>query len=120
MSVLRSILLLQSAVTAILAEPLAFFQKTALETSPRLRAANANAAMAKSAHLKESVFKENPDLMVGVMNVPVNTFPALNRDQMSGFVVGVSQKLALPWEDHYRKAQGARRAEAGERDRDLI
>lgn len=109
-----------AALIRVSAEPLAFYQKTALESSPRLRAAEANAAAAKSNYLKESVFKENPDLMLGVMNVPLNTFPALNQDQMSGFVVGVSQKIALPWEDHYRKASSRQRAESEERDRDLI
>lgn len=122
MFVLRTIILTQfiAALAALSAEPLVFYQKTAQESSPRLRAAEASAAAAKSNYLKESVFKENPDLMLGVMNVPLGTFPALNRDQMSGFVVGVSQKIALPWEDHYRKASSRQRAESEERDRDLI
>lgn len=105
---------------AVSAEPVDYYLKLARENSPRLGAQRANAAAAKSNYLKESVFKENPDLMIGLMNVPVNSFPALNRDQMSGFVVGVSQKIALPWEDHYRKESSRQRAEFEERDKDLL
>lgn len=111
------LLLLTQATTA---EPLSYYQQLALENSPRLHAGQANVAAAKSNYLKESVFKENPDVMIGVMNVPVSTFPALNRDTMSGFVVGVSQKLALPWESHYRKESGRQRAEAEARDQDVL
>jgi outer membrane protein TolC len=104
----------------VFAEPLEHYQKAAQENSPRLKAQQASSAAAKSNYLKESFLKENPDLMVGMMNVPVNSFPALNRDQMSGFVVGVSQKIALPWEDHYRKESGRYRAEFEERDKELL
>lgn len=105
---------------SISAQPLEYYQRLARESSPRLKAQQANAASAANTYLKESVFKENPDFMIGLMNVPVNTFPALNRDTMSGFVVGVSQKIALPWESNYRKASSRYRAEAEARDQDLL
>jgi len=105
---------------AVRGQGMNYYQRLALEKSPRLRAQFSNAAAARSNYLKESVFKENPDLMIGLMNVPVNSFPALNRDQMSGFVVGVSQKIALPWEDHYRKESARQRAEFEDRDKELL
>lgn len=105
---------------ALHAQPLDYYAALAQVNSPRLKAQEASAAAAKSNYLKESFLKENPDLMVGLMNVPVGSFPSLNRDQMSGFVVGVSQKIALPWEDHYRKESGRYRAEFEERDRELL
>jgi outer membrane protein TolC len=117
---LFSIQVLSGFFGVISAEPADHYLKLARENSPRLSAQRANAAAAKSNYLKESIFKENPDLMIGLMNVPVNSFPALNRDQMSGFVVGVSQKIALPWEDHYRKESSRQRAEFEERDKDLL
>jgi len=112
--------LLPLASVSIFAEPLEYYNQLAEVNSPRLMAQQANAAAAKSNYLKESFLKENPDLMIGLMNVPVNSFPALNRDQMSGFVVGFSQKIALPWEDHYRKESGRYRAEFEERDKELL
>lgn len=105
---------------AIGAEPIDYYKRLALAGSPRLKAGEANAAAANSTYLKESIFKENPDVMIGLMNVPVNSFPALNRDTMSGFVVGFSQKLALPWESHYRKEASRQRAETEARDQDLL
>lgn len=104
----------------IFAQPLDYYKQLAQANSPRLKAQQANAAAAESTYLKESVFKENPDFMIGLMNVPVNTFPALNREAMSGFVVGVSQKIAFPWESNYRKASSRYRAEAEARDQDLL
>ncbi|MBS0618142.1 MAG: TolC family protein [Spirochaetes bacterium] len=92
------------------------YRRVAKANSPRLKIKEANAAAAKDAHLQESFAKANPDLTLGIMNAPLATFPAINRDSMSGIFVGVSQKLALPWEDHYRKAAAAGRAESDARE----
>jgi len=97
--------------SALAAQPLEKLLQIAEENSPRIKAQAATKLAAENSYKKESVFKANPDLMVGFMNVPVASFPALNRDQMSGFVVGVSQRLALPWESHYRKEASRARAE---------
>ena len=112
--------LLWLSTASIHAQNLQYYQNLAQSQNHRLKAQEASAGAARSNFLKESIFKENPELMLGVMNVPVTTFPALNRDPMSGFVIGVSQKIALPWEDHYRKEACRFRAEFEQRDHELL
>jgi len=107
-------------VGAIHAASLAEYRRIAKENSPRLKIKEANAAAAKSAHLQESFVKANPDLTLGIMNTPLTTFPAINRDSMSGITIGISQKLALPWENHYRKAVAAERAASESRETALV
>ncbi len=99
----------------ILCPPLAaeskdYYLELALDNNARLNADRQLNAAAESDHRRESTFNDNPELMVGLMNVPVNTFPALNRESMSNFSVGISQRIALPWESHYRKAAAELRA----------
>ena len=92
------------------AESKDYYLKLALDNNARLNADRQLNAAAESDHRRESTFNDNPELMVGLMNVPVNTFPALNRESMSNFSVGISQRIALPWESHYRKAAAELRA----------
>jgi outer membrane protein, heavy metal efflux system len=114
------VILATLATSSLGAESLDFYRKLALTYSPRLQAQVHKTAAAKGDYLRESVFKENPNFSVGVINVPLNTFPSLNQDQMTGIAIGISQKIALPWEDHYRKQQGLFRAESSERDHSLL
>lgn len=107
---LRTIIFPLLLATGIAAEPADFYLNLALEHNARLGAERQLAAAAESDHRRESTFNDNPELMLGLMNVPVNTFPALNRDSMSNFSVGVSQRIALPWESHYRKTAAELRA----------
>ncbi|HRP69995.1 MAG TPA: TolC family protein [Turneriella sp.] len=86
-----------------------YFQ-IALEKNARLAEEAQLAAATREEHLRESIFNNNPELSVGLMNVPTRTFPAINRDSMSGLSVGISQRLALPWEAHFRKAEAEWRA----------
>lgn len=92
------------------AETTDYYLKLALDNNARLNAERQLTAAAESDHRRESTFTDNPELMVGMMNVPVNTFPALNRDGMTNFSVGISQRIALPWESHYRKTAAELRA----------
>ncbi len=92
------------------AESTDYYLKLALENNARLNAERQLNAAAESDHRRESTFNDNPELMVGMMNVPVNTFPALNRDGMTNLSVGISQRIALPWESHYRKTAAELRA----------
>lgn len=106
----RLFLLLTIVNLPLAAESTDHYLKLALENNARLNAERQLNAAAESDHRRESTFNDNPELMVGLMNVPVNTFPALNRDTMSNFSVGISQRIALPWESHYRKAAAELRA----------
>ena len=106
----RLFLLLTIVNLPLAAESTDHYLKLALENNARLNAERQLNAAAESDHRRESTFNDNPELMVGLMNVPVNTFPALNRDTMSNFSVGFSQRIALPWESHYRKAAAELRA----------
>ncbi len=106
----RLFLLLIIVNLPLAAESTDHYLKLALENNARLNAERQLNAAAESDHRRESTFNDNPELMVGLMNVPVNTFPALNRDTMSNFSVGLSQRIALPWESHYRKAAAEMRA----------
>lgn len=94
----------------LMAESSDYYIGLAFEHNARLSAERQLTAAADSDYRRESTFNENPELMVGVMNVPVNTFPAINRDSMSNLSVGISQRIALPWESHYRKTAAAQRA----------
>ncbi|MFZ5628852.1 MAG: TolC family protein [Spirochaetota bacterium] len=87
-----------------------YYLNLALQNNAKLAADRQLDSAAQSDHARESIFLENPEFMVGLMNVPVNTFPALNRDSMSNFSVGLTQRIALPWEAHYRKAAAELRA----------
>lgn len=107
----RIVSLIACALTAISAESSEFYVELALKHNSEISAARSLSAAALSDYQKESTFKENPELMVGLMSVPVSTFPALNRDTMSNFSVGITQALALPWESHYRKSAAKAGAE---------
>lgn len=107
---LGRIVLLTFLTLPLAAESKDYYLKLALENNARLNAERQLNAAAESDHRRESTFNDNPELMVGMMNVPVNTFPALNRDSMTNFSVGISQRIALPWESHYRKAAAELRA----------
>lgn len=104
--------LIMAAVMPLSAETADYYLKLALENNARLAAERALSVAAGADHRRESVFNDNPELMVGFMNVPVNSFPALNRDSMSNFSVGISQRIALPWESHYRKTAAELRAQS--------
>ena len=78
-----------AAVTSAEARNVDYYFDLALKNNARLAADRSLAAAAQGDYRKESVFNENPELMLGLMNVPVNTFPALNKEQMSSFSVGV-------------------------------
>lgn len=106
----RLFLLLTVVNLPLAAESTDYYLKLALENNARLNAERQLNAAAESDHRRESTFNDNPELMVGLMNVPVNTFPALNRDTMSNFSVGISQRIALPWESHYRETAAELRA----------
>lgn len=99
-----------AAVTGAEARNADYYFDLALKNNARLAADRNLAAAAQGDYRKESVFNENPELMLGLMNVPVNTFPALNKEQMSSFSVGISQRIALPWESNYRKTAAEFRA----------
>lgn len=106
----RNSILFLFLILPLAAESKDYYLKLALENNARLNADRQLNAAAESDHRRESTFNDNPELMVGLMNVPVNTFPALNRESMSNFSVGISQRIALPWESHYRKAAAELRA----------
>lgn len=99
------------AVSSLAAEDIDYYLQLAAKRNAQLGAERQLTAAAQSDHARESVFSENPEFMFGFMNVPVNSFPALNRDSMSNVSVGISQRIALPWESHYRKTAAAVRAE---------
>lgn len=101
-------LLLSSPVLSYESE---YYIHLALQNNAKLAAERQLNSAAQSDHARESIFLENPEFMVGLMNVPVNTFPALNRDSMSNFSVGITQRIALPWESHYRKTAAELRAQ---------
>ncbi|GAB4427819.1 MAG: hypothetical protein OHK0011_09880 [Turneriella sp.] len=94
----------------VLSQETDYYLNLALKNNARLAAERQLNSAAQSDSARESIWLENPEFMVGLMNVPVNTFPALNRDSMSNFSVGLTQRIALPWEAHYRKAAAELRA----------
>jgi len=107
---MRYLILVLLLTSPILSQEAEYYLNLALQNNARLAAERQLASAAQSDHARESIFNENPELMLGLMNVPVNNFPALNRDSMSNFSVGITQRIALPWEAHYRKAAAELRA----------
>lgn len=110
---MRIIFLTLLLIAPVGAENAEHYLKLALENNARLAAERQLQSAAESDFRRESIFLESPELMLGFMNVPVRTFPALNRDSMSNLSVGVAQRIALPWESHYRKAAAEQRAASG-------
>lgn len=96
--------------TPVVAGDADYYLRLAFEKNARLAVESRLADAAQNDASKESVFSANPEMSLGLMNVPANSFPALNRDTMSGVSFGISQKLALPWEAHYRKEASTWRA----------
>ncbi|HNA80662.1 MAG TPA: TolC family protein, partial [Turneriella sp.] len=107
---MRYLIFVLLLTSPLLSQESEYYLNLALQNNARLAAERQLASAAQSDHARESMFLENPELMLGLMNVPVNTFPALNRDSMSNFSVGITQRIALPWEAHYRKAAAELRA----------
>jgi outer membrane protein TolC len=107
---MRYLILALLLSSPVLSQESEYYLNLALQNNAKLAAERQLNAAAQSDHARESIFPENPEFMVGLMNVPVNTFPALNRDSMSNLSVGFTQRIALPWEAHYRKAAAELRA----------
>jgi len=107
---MRYLILVLLLTSPILSQEAEYYLNLALQNNAKLAAERQLNSVAQSDHARESILNENPELMLGLMNVPVNTFPALNRDSMSNFSVGITQRIALPWEAQYRKAAAELRA----------
>ncbi len=78
--------------------------------SPALAATLAQVRESHHQIKAESYFLESPQLGLGLVNVPVATFPAIDRDAMSGYSVTLRQRLALPWQTAGRKQEAKLRA----------
>ena len=82
---------------------LKYLIKLALKHSPVLKGEAYQTRIFKELHSKESIFTKNPVFSFAHQNIPVTSWPSLNQHAMSGLNLGISQTLAFPWEDYYRK-----------------
>ncbi len=78
--------------------------KTGFSHSPLLKSKTEQTKMAKESYHKESIFIDNLRFSYNHRNVPITSWPALDKHAMSGQHFKISQKLALPWESNYRKS----------------
>ena len=80
-----------------------FFLKTAFENSPMLKSEEYKTISSKENYKKEHIIKKNPVLNFGFTNIPIETWPEMDRHAMSGFSIGIAQHLTWPWEMVYRR-----------------
>ncbi len=85
------------------AQSIEYFLETAFRESPVLKQQMHREKASYNSYMKESILNRNPVLSFAYSNVPVVEWPALNSHAMSGISIGVSQYVATPWEDTYRK-----------------
>ena len=93
-------------VRALSAQSLEFLTREGLKHSPVLRSYSLERQRSKKLHARESIFTENPKFSYGYQNIPTSSAPsksALGEYPMSGISLGLSQKLAFPWESSTRK-----------------
>ena len=85
------------------AQELKFFKELAFEHSPLLKKQTYQITFSREKYLAKSLFTENPMLSLSYQNIPASSWPSFGRHVMSGISITLSQKLAFPWVDHYRK-----------------
>lgn len=88
---------------SLYAQNVEYFLNKAFENSPVLKSQLHKTNASHELYKKESVFSKNPVLNIGYSNVPISEWPSLNKHPMSGINIGISQYIASPWEDTYRK-----------------
>ncbi len=85
------------------ARPVNYYLDIAFKKNPSLNAQKYETSAAGNDYKSESIFKNNPSFNLAYSNVPVGEWPSLDSHAMSGISIGVSQFIASPWEDYYRK-----------------
>ncbi len=96
-------LILSMTAISLQAQSIEYFLETAFRDSPVLKQQKHREKAFYNSYKKESILNRNPVLSFAYLNVPVAEWPALNSHAMSGISIGVSQYVATPWEDTYRK-----------------
>ena len=83
--------------------------KLASKHSPMLKSEAYQTKMLKALHKKESIFTKNPIFSFAHQNIPLVSWPSLNKHAMSGINFGISQTLAFPWEGINRKKRAQKK-----------
>lgn len=83
--------------------PLDELVRRAARNSPALRARKRQWLAARRELDSQSTLAENPVLQTSYQNIPAGSWPAFGNHPMSGVQISISQKLAAPWEVHYRE-----------------
>ncbi len=99
--VLTALLCARSVVSH--AKPVEHYLEISFVNNPLLKTFHHTAEESEDLYRRESIFSRNPQVSFSYSNVPVSEWPALDAHPMSGMSIGLSQYIATPWEDHYRK-----------------
>ena len=87
----------------LFAKPVEHYLEISFVNNPVLKSFQHTTEESEALFRRESIFARNPLLSFSYSNVPVSEWPALDAHPMSGMSIGISQYIATPWEDHYRK-----------------
>ncbi|MDY6932762.1 MAG: TolC family protein [Spirochaetota bacterium] len=91
------------SASSVKAQGVDYFLDMALKYSPLVKSQIHRMNAAEKLYDKESIFQQNPIFSIGYSNIPLSDWPALDKHSMSGISIGVSQYIASPWGDTYRK-----------------